>query len=118
MPNSYGTLTKKELHFNSLEASAELAEKASLIALERGWSYERASEYVAKMNPDLFEMEAKGYVSDKDYRSYEMTSNQAAAILSERAVDRQKKTKEPYVKCFDAECEDDPELAKTYAHGE
>jgi hypothetical protein len=96
MPNSYGQLTQKELHFKSLEASAEIAEKASLIALERDWPIEKATNYVRKLNPNLAEMEVKGYVSEQDYRSYTYTSKEAGDLLAEKATELMRSEKIPY----------------------
>jgi len=96
MPNSYGAFTEKELHLFSLQAANELAEKAELIASERGWSYAQAAAYIRKMNPNLAEMEVKGYVSDKDYRSYTYTSYEASALIADKAKEKQREKKISY----------------------
>lgn len=120
MPNSYGKPTEKELHFKSLEAAAELAEKASLIALERGWNYERAAEYVASMDPDLCEMEVKGYVSEKESGEYSYTSLEAGNVLADKAKELMRAEGTTYDQAMTRICAkpENSELVKAYAYAD
>ena len=86
MGNPYNQLTEKERHFKSLEASAEIAEKASLIALERGWDYKKAVNYVTKMDSRLAELQMHGYISETESRDYTYSSHEAATLISEKAT--------------------------------
>ena len=125
MPNFYGRPTRKELHQKSLEESARKAERMEKyfanhteLDPENESHMDRAQKNYNLAYPESEEMIAKGYSNQEEPKQYKMTSYEAGTILSDRAVDRQEKTDEPYTKCFDAECEADPELSETYSHGE
>ena len=81
----YNQPTKKELHFQSLQASEAIAKYAREVALERGWSYERAAEYIRAKHSDLGELELKGYVDEEKREYFEYTSHEAATLISEKA---------------------------------
>jgi hypothetical protein len=87
---------EQERHFKSLEAAALLAEQASKVALEKNWSYEKASKFVRARNPELCEMEVKGYVDEQESRSYSDSSLDAANILDHKAKELMKSEKIPY----------------------
>jgi len=121
MPTEYyNRMTDKEKHFASLDAAAEIAEKASLISLERNWSIARATEYVRRMNPNLAEMEINGYVSEKPARTYSMSSNQAAKQLADLTTELMKKEKLPFDVAHARVFADEKnsELVKAYAFSE
>ena len=81
---------EREHHDKSLEASAELAAKAELISLERGWSYKKAAEYVRVHDSRLAEYEKCGYISEQPSRNYTYTSHEASKLIADRAKEIQK----------------------------
>jgi hypothetical protein len=87
---------EKQRHFKSLEAAAAIAEKAELIAMEKGWEYEKAATYVRKREPELAELEFHGYIRDTDEPPHLYTRKEADKILTEKVLQRQKETGEPY----------------------
>ena len=90
MPNFYNEETEKERHYRSLDAAAEIAEKASMISLERNWPIEKATEYVRKFDSRLATLEKCGYLSETESRSYAYTSKGAGDQLAEQAKELMK----------------------------
>ena len=85
MAKHYTGLSKKEKHFQSLQAADLLAKYAREVAIERDWPYSKAADYVRAKHPDLCELEVKGYVDDRESRHYEYTSLEAGGLIAEKA---------------------------------
>ena len=79
------TKSEKERHFQSLQAADLLAKYAREVAIERDWTYAKASDYVRAKHPDLCELEVRGYVDDQESKHYEYTSLEAGSLISEKA---------------------------------
>jgi hypothetical protein len=111
---------EKERHENSLKAAAEIAEKAEMVALERDWDIEKATNYVRKLNPQTAEMEFRGYLSEEPARSYSMTSYEAGEQLADMVKKLQRSEKLDFATAQKRVFEDEAnaELIKCYTHGE
>ncbi len=120
MPNPFDKLSAKERHYKSLEASAELAEKASLIALEKDWSYEKSANYVRKMDSRLAELEKHGYISEQPSRNYSMSSYEAANTLAGMAKSLMREEKISYAEAVNRILSDpqNAEIARCYSEND
>jgi hypothetical protein len=101
MANSYGQETDTERHERSLKAADELAEKAKLISLERGWSYQRSANYVRAHDSRLAELEKHGYLSQEPSRNYTYSSLEAGEKISDLAKKLQREKKISYQAAVD-----------------
>jgi hypothetical protein len=116
----YNEKTEAELHQESLRASAEIAEQASMLSLKYGWTYERACEYVLKTNPELGELQKHGYVKETPAKNYSMTSYEAGEELAAKVKKLQREKNIPFDKAHARvfAAEENAELVKIYAFGD
>jgi hypothetical protein len=120
MPNYYGQPTRKELHFQSLQAAEILAKQAREVAIANDWDYEKAIEYVRSKHHDLCELELKGYVDEQESRSYAYTSHEASTLISDGAKEIMKQDKCSYVEATDKFYADpaNAEIIRSYAQAD
>jgi hypothetical protein len=106
---------ERERHRNSLKAEKELANKAELVAFEKGISYEKAAEHVRKMNPRTAEMAAKGFISEQPGKTYAKTSMDAGTEIAQLAKAYMREHKVEYEAALKVVLKQNPALADAYA---
>jgi hypothetical protein len=111
-------LIETKLHDVSLEASAKIAEQASILCLQYGWDYERAEKYVMEKNPSLVELSENGCTKEEASRNCPMTSYKAGMELAEKTKQLMRSEKLPFDKAYARVYEKNPELVKIYAYGD
>ena len=120
MPTKYGQPTEKEMHFRSLEAADLLAKCARKVAIEKDWTYSKASDWVRAQNPDLCELELKGYIDDQEAKTYTYTSLEAGGLIAEKAKTLARKERISYQLAVEKILSDpaNKELAICYAQAD